>query len=148
MKNFKYLFLASAFTFVVSCSTEDVNETSFESENIEVISTTIDNGSIDNQASINTLRVGDITFQTSDDGTVTRKQPGQKTYTIINESSKTSSLEIRRERGSNMIQEYVITNPITREFVKLINIKEHKGYYTFDMVNDLGLSIENVTFEG
>jgi hypothetical protein len=149
MKNFKYLFLASAFTFLFSCSTdENSNESSFETENIEVTSTIIDNDSEDNQTSKNTLRYGDITYQNNSDGTVTKTEPGQITYTIINESAKRSSLEIRREKGTNAIQEYVITNPSTREFVKLINIKEQNGYYTFDMVNNLGITAENVVFEG
>ncbi len=149
MKNFKYLFLASAFAFFFSCSTdENSNESSLEAENIEVITTTVDDSSVNNQISQNTLRYGDITFQTNTDGTVTRTEPGQKTYTIINESIKNSSLEIKRERGSNLIQEYVITNPITRESLTINNIKEHNGYYTFDMTSDLGITAENVTFEG
>ncbi|MEP0265027.1 hypothetical protein [Dokdonia sp.] len=149
MKNFKYLILTSAFAFFLSCSTdENSDESSFETENIEVISTTIDNDSGDNQASKNTLRYGDITYQSNTDGTVTKTQPGQKTYTIINESSKKASLEIRREKGSNAIEEYVITNPTTKEFVKLINVKEQNGYYTFDMVNNLGITAENITFDG
>jgi type VI protein secretion system component Hcp len=149
MTKFKCLFLASAVTFFLSCSTdENSNETSFETENIEVISITVDNDSEGNHASENTLRYGDITYQHNNDGNVTRTQSGQKTYTIINESVKNASIEIRREKGSNAIQEYIITNSITGEFVKLINVKEHKGYYTFDMVNDLGNSIENMIFEG
>ncbi|GGG34344.1 hypothetical protein GCM10011344_38900 [Dokdonia pacifica] len=149
MKNFKYLFLASAFAFFFSCSTdENSNESSLEAENIEVITTTIDDDSTDDQVPQSTLRYGDITFQTNSDGTVTRTAPGQKTYTIINESVKNSSLEIRRERGSDVIQEYVITNPITRESLTINNIKEHNGYYTFDMTSDLGITAENVTFEG
>ncbi|MEP0265025.1 hypothetical protein [Dokdonia sp.] len=149
MKIFRYLFLASAFIFFFSCSTdENSNETSFETENIEVISTTIDNGSIENQTSKNTLRYGDVTYKNNTDGTVTRTQPGKKTYTIINESSKKSSLEIRREKGNNAIQEYVITNDITKEFVKLVNVKKYDGFYTFDMVNNLGITAENIVFGG
>jgi hypothetical protein len=144
MKNFKYLFLASAFTFLVSCSTEENDsETSFETENIEVISTTIDD-----QASNSSLQYGNVVYRNNNDGSVTKTEPGKITYDIISENAKNTSVEVRREKGSDEIKEYVITNQSTKEFVKIFNIREHKGYQTFDMVNNLGITIENVVSKG
>ena len=149
MKNFKYLFLASAFTFFFSCSTdENSNESSLEAENIEITTTTTYTDSESDQASKNTLHYGDMVYQNNSDGSVTKTEPGKITYTITNENLNSSSVEILRERGSNKIKEYVITNSATKEFIKIYNIRDHKGFQTFDMVNDLGITAENVVSNG
>ncbi len=78
----------------------------------------------------------------ADKGTTSKYVNNVLEYKLI----KPSTLKGKMVSFKNNNDGFRITNDLTNEFIDVINVEFHTTYYTFDIINNEGNSIDNITF--
>jgi len=103
----------------------------------------------------NSLKYENKLYVINEQGGTNKYENNVFKYSIIVKSKNSVNVEVKKVVSKNKSKvknneenEFIIKNGETDEFIEILNIQKHENFYTFDLINNLGDRMNNLTYYG